>query len=88
MELLINGGMLVWINILTLGCIASMLCYTLWNFVLKKLGTVHATNFIYFNPVVTIVASWLVLDERITWIAILGAILVLTGMYYIEQNRE
>ena len=87
-ELLTEGGAIVWVNILTLGCVASMLCYTLWNFVLKRLGTVRATNFIYFNPVVTIVTSWIVLDEKITWIAILGAILVLTGMYYIEQNRE
>ncbi len=87
-ELLTEGGTVVWMNIITLGCVASMLCYTLWNFALIRLGTVRATNFIYFNPVVTIVASWLVLDENITWIAILGAILVLTGMYYIEQNRE
>lgn len=87
-ELLASGGAVVWMNILTLGCIASMLCYTLWNFVLKRLGTVRATNFIYFNPAITMVTSWLVLDEKITWIAILGAILVLTGMYYIEQNRE
>ena len=87
-ELLTGGGAVVWVNILTLGCVASMLCYTLWNFVLKRLGTVRATNFIYFNPVVTIVTSWIVLDEKITWMAILGAILVLAGMYYMEQKRE
>ncbi len=87
-ELLTDGGCVVWMNILTLGCVASMLCYTLWNMVLKRLGTVRATNFIYFNPVVTMVTSWLVLDEKITWIAILGATLVLTGMYRMEQKRE
>ena len=86
-ELLTQGGTVVWLNILTLGCVASMLCYTLWNFVLKRLGTVRATNFIYFNPVVTIVTSWLVLDEKITWIAILGAALVLAGMYCMEQKK-
>ena len=87
-ELLTGGDAVVWVNILTLGCVASMLCYTLWNFVLKRLGTVRATNFIYFNPVVTIVTSWIVLDEKITWMAILGAILVLAGMYYMEQKKE
>jgi drug/metabolite transporter (DMT)-like permease len=86
-ELLIDGGAVVWLNILTLGCVASMLCYTLWNLVLKRLGTVRATNFIYFNPVVTIVTSWLVLDEKITWIAILGATMVLVGMHRMEQKR-
>lgn len=86
-ELLIEGGTTVWLNILTLGCVASMLCYTLWNFVLNRLGTVRATNFIYFNPVVTIVTSWLVLNEKITYMAILGATMVMAGMYRMEQKR-
>ena len=64
-----------------------MLCYTLWNLVLARLGTVRATNFIYLNPVITIITSWLVLDEKITWMAILGAILVLAGMHRMEQKR-
>lgn len=86
-ELVIEGGIVVWTNILTLGCVASMLCYTLWNLVLARLGTVRATNFIYLNPVITIITSWLVLDEKITWMAILGAILVLAGMHRMEQKR-
>lgn len=85
-ELLIEGGAVVWANILTLGFVASMLCFTLWNLVLARLGTVRATNFIYLNPVITIITSWLVLDEKITWMAILGAILVLVGMHRMEQK--
>ena len=87
-ELLVDGGPVVWGNVLTLGCVASMLCYTLWNYVLKRLGTVRATNFIYFNPVVTMVCSWMVLDERITWMALLGAALVLLGMFVAEKNKS
>ena len=78
----------MWINLLTLGCVASLVCYTLWNFVLDRLGTVRATNFIYFNPVVTMVTSWLVLGERITPIAIVGAVMVLAGMYWAEKFRK
>ncbi len=86
-ELLIDGGAVVWMNILVLGCVASMLCYTMWNFVLKRLGTVRATNYIYFNPVVTMIISYIVLDEKITWMALLGATMVLAGMYYMEKKR-
>lgn len=85
--MVIDGGAAVWGNVLMLGCVASMLCFTLWNYVLDRLGTVRATNFIYFNPVVTMAASWLVLDECITWIALLGACLVLVGMYCAERCR-
>ena len=88
LELVVDAEPAVWVNLLTLGCIASLLCYTLWNYVLDKLGTVRATNFIYFNPVVTMIASWLVLDERITPIAIVGAVLVLAGMYWAERFRN
>ena len=88
LELVTDAGPEVWVNLLTLGCIASLLCYTLWNYVLDRLGTVRATNFIYFNPVVTMIASWLVLDERITPIAIVGAVLVLAGMYWAEKFRN
>lgn len=88
LDLLLDGGPVVWCNVLTLGCVASMLCYTLWNYVLKRLGTVRATNFIYFNPVVTMVCSWMVLDERITWMALLGAALVLLGMFIAEKNKR
>ena len=87
-ELVVEAEPVVWINLLTLGCVASLICYTLWNFVLDRLGTVRATNFIYFNPVVTMVTSWLVLGERITPIAIVGAVMVLAGMYWAEKFRK
>lgn len=87
-ELVVEAEPVVWVNLLTLGCVASLVCYTLWNFVLDRLGTVRATNFIYFNPVVTMVTSWLVLSERITPIAIVGAVMVLAGMYWAEKFRK
>lgn len=87
-ELLFSGGLSVLVNILMLGCVASMLCYSIWNIVLKRLGTVRATNFIYFNPIVTMIVSWYVLNECITWIAILGAVMVLSGMYMAEYFRR
>lgn len=49
LDLLINSEPCVWVNILILGCVASMLCYTLWNFVLNRLGTIRATNLLYLN---------------------------------------
>ena len=34
------------------------------------------------------ITSWFVLDERITWIAILGAVMIVLGMYWVEYNRR
>ena len=67
-------------NLLFLGCIASMVCFLAWNWVLKKLGAVFATNYVYLNPVVTIVFAWLILSEQITIYLLIGTILILAGM--------
>lgn len=85
-ELLVDGGAVVWGNILFLGSVASMLCFLGWNFCLERLGTVRATNLLYLNPVISITTSAIVLGERVTWIAILGAILILTGLYCMRRK--
>ena len=47
----------VWGNLLFLGIVASMLCYVLWNAAMHRLGAVRTTNYIYFNPLVTIITA-------------------------------
>lgn len=37
----------VWMNLLFLGVLASLICFVVWNMILKKLGTVRASNYIY-----------------------------------------
>ena len=68
------------VNLLFLSVIASNACYLLWNWVLKEVGVVHASNFIYLQSFVTMVVSAIVLDERITPMAIAGAIILILGM--------
>ena len=87
-DIVIGGGVQVWGNILFLGCVASLLCFLGWNCCLARLGTVRATNFLYLNPVVAILSSTIVLHERVTWIAITGALLILAGLVYIDRHRQ
>lgn len=74
------------LHLLFLGCIASMLCFVAWNWVLKRLGAVVTTNYVYFNPVTTIVFAWLVLHEQITIYFLLGTLLILVGMYLADRR--
>jgi drug/metabolite transporter (DMT)-like permease len=69
-------------NLLFLGLFASMLCYALWNATVKYLGTVRSSNYLYFNPIVSLITSALVIHEKITPIALIGAIFVLGGVYW------
>lgn len=74
-------------NLLYLGIIASLLCFWAWNAVIEKLGAVRATNYLYINPIIALITSWLILNERITALAILGTILILGGVYLAERRR-
>ncbi len=75
-------------NLLFLGCVASMVCFVAWNWVLKKLGPVVATNYVYFNPVTTILFAWILLHEQITVYFIVGTVLILVGMYLTDQKKS
>lgn len=70
----------VWGNLLYLGLVASMLCFVLWNWVLTKLGTVRATNLLYGQCFFVMLIAHLVLGERITWMAVVGAVILILGM--------
>lgn len=87
-DLLIDGVAFVWGNLLFLGCVASMLCFLGWNWCLEKIGSVRATNLLYLNPVVAITTSALVLGENVTWVALLGAGLILVGLACIDRCRR
>lgn len=84
-HLLLDQPELMW-NLLFLGCVASMLCFLAWNWALKQLGAVIATNYVYLNPVTTIVFAWCILDEQITSWFILGTLLILFGMYLVDRR--
>lgn len=77
----------VWGNLLFLGLIASMLCYLLWNAAMHRLGAVRTTNYIYLNPLVTMLTAALFINERITPVALVGAALILYGMWRAERSQ-
>lgn len=78
----------VWGNLLFLGLVASMLCYLLWNAAMHRLGAVRTTNYIYINPLVTILTAAAFIDERITPGALVGAALILYGMWRAERPEK
>jgi drug/metabolite transporter (DMT)-like permease len=75
------------LNLLFLSVVASMICYILWNWVISKLGAVLATNWVYFNPITTILFAWWLLHEQITVWFLLGTAFILVGMYLADKKH-
>lgn len=75
-------------NLLFLGLGASALCFVTWSFAVKALGPVKTTVYIYLVPVITAVTSAAVLGERMTPLAICGAVLTLAGLFLSGQRKK
>lgn len=72
---------MVWGNLLFLGLIASSLAFVVWARVIGKLGAVKAGNYLYFQPIITLVVAWLVLGERISFFGVAGCLVTIGGVY-------
>lgn len=75
-------------NVLFLGVLASLVCFILWNIVLRHLGVVASTNYLFVNPVITLIASAIFLDESITFLGIAGSAAVLLGVVIASKNTS
>lgn len=68
-------------NLLFLGVGASLLAYLLWAATVKRMGAVKANNYMYLQPVFTMIFSVIVLHEAVTWIGYMGCGLILGGLW-------
>lgn len=68
-------------NILFLGVTASLLAYLIWAQTVKRLGAIKASNYLYFQPIVTMVFSAIVFDDDpITAMGCVGCLLIIGGV--------
>ncbi len=76
------------ISWLFLGVFGNAVCFAIWNIAFKRLGVVVTNNYLYASPFVTVVVGWLLLDEKISWMSILGAVLITLGVILPTRARS
>ena len=74
------GKSVVWGNLLFLGLVASLACFIVWNLVIAKLGNVTSTNYVYLNPVFTLISAMIILGEKMTPLSAIGSAAILFGV--------
>ncbi|MBP3257359.1 MAG: DMT family transporter [Bacteroidales bacterium] len=77
----------VWANLLFLGIVASLLCFLAWNYVIDNLGNITSINYVYLNPVFTLLFAMAILGERMTLLSGIGAVSILLGVIW-AGNRK
>lgn len=78
----------VLLNFLFLGLVCSMVAYLLWAVAVVHIGAVKTSNYLYFQPVITMIASIFLLSERITLIGGIGCALILGGVWLTDYLQK
>lgn len=74
------------LNFLFLGVGASALGFFLWNLSAKWIGAIKTSVYIYVSPVVTVVLSAVILHEKMTFVSVTGALLILLGLIVSQKK--
>lgn len=76
----------VTLNLLFLSLFAGGLCFLLWNRATLLIGAVKTNIYVYLTPIITIITSFFVLEERLSMLALVGAFLTLLGVILAESK--
>ena len=77
----------IWMNLLFLALVASLVCFILWNVAVKNIGPITATNYLYIQPIVTLITAAIAIHETITFLAIIGCVLIIGGVYVAQKRK-
>lgn len=75
-------------NILFLVLMCSLMAYIFWNEAMKIIGAVATNNYIYFQPLVTMVAAYFVFDEKIYLLGYIGCALIIGGLVVADKVKS
>ena len=57
-----------------------------WNWAMRRVGALAATNFIYLSPVFAGIAAWILLGEPLAWGQILGGVVIVGGIILLRWD--
>lgn len=73
-----------WLSVFYLGFLSSALAYFLWNKILIKSEVSKVGAILYIIPIPTIIFEYFLLREAVATITLIGAFLVIVGVYLTE----
>lgn len=76
------------INFLFLVLLCSLGAYLAWNEVMRILGPVTSNNYLYLQPLVTMIAAFFILGEQIFLLGYIGCALIIGGLIYSDKCPE
>ncbi|MBR5490549.1 MAG: DMT family transporter [Oscillospiraceae bacterium] len=76
------------ICVVFLSFICSAIGYIFWSAASKRLGIVIVCNYVYIIPFFTMLTGVIVLDEPLSLMGIVGAVLITLGMFIADRKKS
>lgn len=76
------------LNFIFLVGMCSLAAYLIWNEAMRILGPVTSNNYLYLQPIVTMVAAYFLLGENIYLLGYVGCVLIVGGLVYSDKFPE
>ena len=71
----------IYLSLLYLGVISTALAFVMWNKGLTMMNATSSGLFFLFQPLVGTLLGWLFLGEQVSWLFLVGAILVISSIW-------
>ncbi|MCM4152366.1 EamA family transporter [Arenibacter sp. N53] len=75
-------------SMLLLIIFGSIVAFTAFNYLLKVVSPEKVATSTYVNPIIALLLGWFFLEEEITTQSIIAAIVLLTGVYFINTRKK
>ena len=66
----------------------SIIAFTSFNYLLKVVSPEKVATSTYVNPIIALILGWYFLNEQITTQSIIAAVILLTGVYFINTRKK
>jgi len=66
----------------------SIIAFTSFNYLLKTVSPEKVATSTYVNPIIALILGWYFLNEQITTQSIIAAVILLTGVYFINTRKK
>jgi len=81
-------AVLLWANIVFLAIVATSFGATVYFLASSRMGSQKASSFTFLIPVIAVLISWLILDEKPLLTTIIGGALSITAVQLINMKRR
>ncbi len=68
--------------------LGSIVAFTSFNYLLKVVSPEKVATCTYVNPIIALLLGWYFLNEQITTQSIIAAVVLLTGVYFINTRKK